>query len=272
MQSQRIPMTVEQYLTLPRKFGWKYEYIDGNAEIRPREMVICASVPIQARDVPSVLPLRVVAPSDEAELKEVFVACFHDSVEYCDWPAESFQRAVRKNIEGFFAGVRGEPLSVSVVAVQPAAPAGPERIVGAALVVRDAVGPFLDLLFVRPEWQRQGVAAAMVATVVNALLAQGETALGSSYHPANEASVAWHQWFGFVEEPDWMLAQSRYHHARYELQRREAQGDLGPEERQVLERDCREWEARWRELKARLDREGIETVSPPHRRHAGPAK
>jgi RimJ/RimL family protein N-acetyltransferase len=263
-------MTVEQYLTMPHEFGWKYEYWDGEVHITPREMAVTASVPVQTREVRGVLPLRAVAPADEAELMTAFTESFEDSVEFCDWPARSFQRSVRESIQGYFAGRKGKPLPASVAAVESAASEGTERIVGAALVVRDSVSPYLHLLFVRPARQRQGVATAMVSAVMNALFAQGETMLGSSYHPANAASVAWHQKFGFVEEPDFMLAQSRYYFAHNELHRREALGDLSAEERETLERECREWEARWKELETLLKREGIEAVSPLHRRHARP--
>jgi GNAT superfamily N-acetyltransferase len=62
--------------------------------------------------------------------------------------------------------------------------------------------PLLDMLFVRPSWQRRGLATALVSWCLRELLAQGEAALRSRYLLTNEQSRAWHQRFGFTLEPD----------------------------------------------------------------------
>lgn len=269
IQTQRISMSEEEYLRMPQKFGWKYDYYDGETHIQPQEWAVYAAAPVRLREVQSPLALRPARLEDEPELKTVFLECFHDSVEYCDWSEEKFAGSAQRCVGGWYTGRRGQRLDVSRVAVTPATPQEPGRIVGAALVVRDAIGPFLDLLYVLPAWQRQGLATALMSDVMNALYAQGETTLYSSYHPANEASVTWHTRFGFVDEPDFMLTQSHLDHARFALERREELGDLEPEERVILERECELWTARWEELAARMDIEGRAAVSPILRHHAG---
>jgi RimJ/RimL family protein N-acetyltransferase len=89
------------------------------------------------------------------------------------------------------------------------------------------------MLFVSPAWQRQGLATALVTAALNALHSIGVAALESSYMLGNAESQAWHQQFGFVEEPDLFLAQAYYRQSEYELWRRETIGDLTDAERSV---------------------------------------
>ena len=81
-----------------------------------------------------------------------------------------------------------------------------EYIIGAALIIAQAEEtPLLDMLFVRPEWHRKGIATAMVAAALNTLHSSGVRTLASQYVLGNEESRAWHQRFGFVEETDLLL-------------------------------------------------------------------
>jgi GNAT superfamily N-acetyltransferase len=112
-------------------------------------------------------------------------------------------RSARENIRDFFAGDRGEVLPSSCLAVDEGAEDLVELVAGAALVTRAKDGcPLLDMLFVRPRWQRRGLAAALVSWSLRELLAQGEATLRSRYLLANEPSRAWHQRFGFTVEAD----------------------------------------------------------------------
>ncbi len=269
MQTRIIPMSIEEYHRIPRKFGWKYEYWDGEAHIQPREWAVYARVPVTLREVRGGLTLRPALPEDEPELCEAFLECFHDSVEYCDWSEEKFLGSAERCVGGWYRGRRGERLEVSRVAVTAATDQEPSQIAGAALVVRDPLGPFLDLLYVRPAWQRQGLASALVSDAMNALYTQGYSHISSSYHPANEASTAWHARFGFVEEPDFWLTQSHWYHARHELARRKEIGDLEPRERAILERECELWQAMWQILSDLADEDGLKAVSPVLLHHAG---
>jgi GNAT superfamily N-acetyltransferase len=144
-----------------------------------------------------------VAEPDEETLVDAYVAAFEDSAEYCDAPLEEVWRSARENIRAFYAGDRGEALPSSCQAVDETAGKPTEVVAGAALVTRAKDGcPLLDILFVRPRWQRRGLATALVSWSLARLLAQGETTLRSRYHLANEPSRAWHHRFGFTLEPD----------------------------------------------------------------------
>jgi len=108
----------------------------------------------------------------------------------------------------------------------------PGEPIGAALVTLEEGWALLDVIFVAAHWQRRGVASALAATAVNALVEFGSIrTFVSRYHLGNEVSRAWHHRFGFVEEPDLLVARLRYraasdeharNHWRHEVERLEA--------------------------------------------------
>ncbi|HZO91453.1 MAG TPA: GNAT family N-acetyltransferase [Chthonomonadaceae bacterium] len=190
MRSQHIPMTIEQYHLLPLKPGWKREYIDGEAHIQPRNTAATLTISVGPRPVNASYPLREVTPEDAPALIAAFYEAFRDTCEYCDWPDAKIRESASKCITTFFAGQRGETHSASRLAVETATATGREEVIGAALLVRDNDGPYLDMLFVRPHWQRRGLATALVSAAMNALHAAGEPTLRSAYDIANDPSVA----------------------------------------------------------------------------------
>src|SRR5206468_3554338 len=112
--------------------------------------------------------------------------------------------------------------SASRVAVRVNSSTKRERIVGAALIVEAAPRqPALDILFVSPRKRRSGIASALAGAAMNELHTAGLKTLESAYVLGNEESRAWHQKFGFLEEPDLLSAQLYYRHAQHELQRHE---------------------------------------------------
>ena len=203
MRSRHVAMSLAEFRLLPRDPGWKYEYLDGMAHVTPRARFATVQVGVRSRPLDPPLPLRRVTRADQEELVAAYVAAFADSVEYCDVAPEEVSRSARENIQAFCAGGRGEVLPSSCVAIEEA-PAHPVGVVaGAALVTRARDGrPLLDMLFVRPRWQRRGLATDLVSWSLGELLTHGETMLRSRYHLANEPSRAWHHRFGFTPEPD----------------------------------------------------------------------
>jgi GNAT superfamily N-acetyltransferase len=203
MRSRHTIMSLAEFRLLPRDPGWKYEYFDEMAYVSPRWRVATVRVGVDSRPLESPLPSRRVMASDREGLAAAYVAAFADSVEYCDVPLDGIASSARKNIRDFHAGDRGEALPASCVAVDEAAEDPVEVVAGAALLTRPKDGcPLLDMLFVRPRWQRRGLADALVSWSLRELLAQGEATLRSRYLLANEPTRAWHQHFGFTVEPD----------------------------------------------------------------------
>lgn len=203
MRSRHTLMSLAEFRLLPQDPGWRYEYFDEMAHVTPRARFATVRVGVGSRPLEPPLPLRSVLASDREELVAAYVAAFADSAEYCDVPPEGISRSAQENIRAFYAGDRGEALPSSCVAVDKAAESPVEVVAGAALVTRAKDGcPLLDMLFVRPRWQRRGLAAALVSWSLRELLAHGEATLRSRYLLANEPSRAWHRHFGFTEEPD----------------------------------------------------------------------
>jgi GNAT superfamily N-acetyltransferase len=211
-----------------------------------------------------------VCQGDAPQLVAAYLAAFSETIEYCDWEPEKIQRAAQVNIRNFFAGQRGHPHLASHVAVDCPAEAAEEQVVGAALIIDDdREPPLLDMLFIVPGWQRQGLATALVSTALNALHSAGAVTLESRYMLGNAESQAWHQRLGFVEAPDLFLAQSYYRQSQHELWRRHTLGDLTDTEQALLVAEVERWQRRIEALQTIADQQGMEAVVPLLRRRSG---
>jgi GNAT superfamily N-acetyltransferase len=262
VKSEHPQMSIEEFELLPIRPGWKYEYWDGRAHITPREHGVIVAMPVTAGQVDTSLVLRKVTRDNAAELTSAFLEAFVDSVEYCDWETERIGDAAEKAIRSHFAGERGKPHSASRVAMGFDRELGCDSIVGAALLAHAPRYSILDLLFVRPAWQRHGIARALLSDAMNELHIAGETLLKSAYHAANEASMNWHHRFGFIEEPDLMRARLHSSTARHELWRREKILGLTDRERVELQTEADRWETEVERLEEIANREGYKAVAP----------
>jgi GNAT superfamily N-acetyltransferase len=256
MEIRRVPMTVREYELLPFHPGWKVELFDGEARFQPREALAFGTLVVGPRKLRPIATVRPAEPQDAPELLAAFRAAFADSVEYCGWPAADFQRESGKVIEDFFTSRRGEPLPASSVAI--AGPGGPDdgAVIGAALVANRGEAAKLDLLFVVPDWQRRGVATQLGGTVINALADAGRNLLISGWHLGSDASAAWHQRMGFVEEPDLFNAKLYLRRASQELWRLEQLGELEDSRHADLLAEVSRWQAEAKRLEKLLDEEG----------------
>lgn len=270
MRSQHIPMTCEEYERHEWRFGWKHEYWDGQAHFTPRHNHVYVRAPVESSRgavlAPEGLGLREPCAADERAMVEAFLDAFADGVEYCDWQREKIEEAAHKNIRDYFAGKRGTPHHASRLAVAVnEASKSVTTVAGAALLVTKSDGPVLDLLLVRPQWQRCVLATALAATAMNELHRAGARSLRSTHHIANEASAAWHGRFGFVEEPDLSVARLRRQYFGHELWRAEQlKGESGSDEGTLsrLRAAYEHWEKQVETLEAVEERDGYEAVTP----------
>jgi len=254
-------MTKEEFELMPRKLGWKYEYWDGQSHITPSYRIVTTAIEIKPRPVISSCCIRATDKEDASQLIATYFATFSHTIEYCDWETEEIADVAQKDIQEFFAGQRGKPLSSSRVAGVFQPETGEESVVGAALVIEKTNGhPLLDMLFVIPEWQRKGLATALAATVLNELYRAGMKKLESRYLLGNNESQAWHHKFGFVDEPDLFLAELYHRHARYELWRQEKIGALTEAEREALSSKVEQWKTQIDKLKRSAKQEDIEAA------------
>lgn len=261
MRSQHIRMTPAEFELMPRQLGWIYEYWDEQAHITPVYRIVTTTVKIKPRPVTSPCRIRAVDDVDKAQLISAYFAAFSDTIEYCDWKPEKIAAIAQEDIQEFLAGERGNPLPASRIAVACQAETGEESVVGAALIIEKTTGQsLLDMLFVIPEWQRKGVATALVSTAINELYRAGMNRLASRYLLGNNESQAWHQKFGFVDELDLFLARLYYRHVKYEFGRREKIGNLTETEHEVLSSEVKRWKAQVDKLEKIAERENMEAA------------
>lgn len=255
-------MSAEEYELLPMHPGWKIEYWNGQAHYEPRWYFAVGRVEVALRRVESPLLIKPLSPDYEQSLASAYCEAFCDAFDYCDWETGRIVESADKCIHDFLVGKRGEVLPASRMAIDETS----NSVAGAALVKRGVDEfPLLDFLFVRPGWQRRGLATALVSAVVNELHGAGESVLQSCYRLGNDESVAWHRRFGFVEEPDLRIAQLHLTCAQHELWRREKIGDLADGEHGRLAAECARLRTLIDELEAIEDQFGFDAVSPMSR-------
>lgn len=244
MQQQNVPMSWEDYKALERPFGWKVEYWDGQARFTPRGMGVKTRIDLTSDAFPPPPTrqhkLAAAEPSHAEEMMENYVEVFSQSVEFFCWPLEEVKKSAERDIQRYFSGKRGEPLSASVVALDPAS----QQLAGLALFVlknfKKKKRPHLELLYVRSPFQRQGIATAMLLSAIDNLRAANFSELFSTYHICNHDSQQWHHTFGFQDVYDAYYVRIRLGWLKNEIWRREKLGNLEIESL-VKERD--QWQA-----------------------------
>jgi GNAT superfamily N-acetyltransferase len=221
-------MSLRDWELLPRSWGFKYEYWDGRAHLTPRPFGIPMRRTLEACPLVSEVP----ATQEHVEgLVRPYRLCFGPA-ELLWMPRAQLRTHAREALEEHFQGRRGRPLpEASFVVIQR------RRPVAALLVVE---GPKLDLVFVHPRHQRQGLGSRLLQAACSHLWAAGHRHLGSRVHCHNQGSYAWHASHGFEEVPDAWVARQRLAVAMWECRRAE-----------LLGQDVSGWEAE----RERLDRE-----------------
>jgi N-acetylglutamate synthase-like GNAT family acetyltransferase len=221
MKSKEIEMSIEEFHLMEHPFGWKEEYWDGKAHLTPREHIVTTKLDITKRTNNNKntnnFNLVPIAESYKAQMIEAFFETFKDSVEFCNWESEQIEKHAEKNINNYFEGKRGKPLSQSVMVLDSK---NNQKVLGLALFLYDKKEKIrLDLLLVRPEYQGKKMATEMVSKVVNYLDEQGITELFSDYHICNEGSRDWHHGFGFKDVYDQLYIRLKYSWYRHEIWR-----------------------------------------------------
>ena len=242
MKSRHVPMSFEEFELLPVEPGWKSEYRDGKAHVTPSEHVAFARVTVSPAPVNSPLPMNGVTPEDQGVLLTCFATAFQDTIEYCDSDPAHTSDSGRKLMREYFGGKRGSALQASKMAWFHPRQGGDRQVAGAALIVgHKDNSALLDLLFVHPDYRGQGLASALVQGAINHLAHLGKDPLFSRYHLGNLPSRTWHQRFGFVEEPDLILARLYLATAQHNYLRARQLGNLPDFEANSLLKQCEYW-------------------------------
>lgn len=236
MKSQHLSISFPEFELMPQPFGWKVEYYDDKAHLTPRETAIRTKLTIQEDIAIKTIPydLQLIDVNYKSQMIKAFYQAFGDSVEFCDWTKKEIRKHADRNINNYFAGVRGVPISQSVMVIEP----DTRQLIGLALFLIHRKHYYeLDLLLVNPNYQRQGLATAMVSYVTQQLHQMGVTELYSFYHICNELSQNWHQKFGFKEKCTASFVRLKYAWYRDEVWRLEKLGCVDSLSELIKERD-----------------------------------
>lgn len=227
-----IPLSVEEYERMPHLIGWKHEYWDGIARLSPAHSAFAklkrrlypATDSQEPLALDSKFELRHVQPADEAGLIQLHLQSFEDAVEFAGLDEASYLKQTTNSIQAFFGAVNGSGWAAgdlhgsSLIEVD-------KKIVAALLLRRDHEGHWeLVPIMVAAEYQRLGLAGAMLERTCQWLLETGCEELYSRCHLSNSASLAWHLACEFVELPTTLASNHRAHH-HYWMQRHHLAAD-----------------------------------------------
>jgi hypothetical protein len=115
MQPKELAMSREDYLRMPQGVGGKCEYWDGKARITPRERgaTVRLDLPAPGQNAWAPCAVRAVSESDREALVDGFIDAFEGAAEFCGYPVDTFWERAHEDIDDFFEGKRGGPLSAS---------------------------------------------------------------------------------------------------------------------------------------------------------------
>ena len=198
MDCPRIKMPFAEFEKIERLLGWKTEYWDGYARFTPRAMGVdtClnfAAVSSPPNQATSKFTLITPTPNHTQQMLDSYIAAFINSVEFCGWPINSIFDEAQRDISLYFAGKRGKPLSASVIVLDSKT----NQLIGTALITDKKKNACLELLYVRPEYQRKGVGKQMLHHSIRQLMQQGYTQITSRYHICNHHSRQLYHKLGF---------------------------------------------------------------------------
>ena len=236
-------MSFAEYEVLEQPFGWKVEYWDGQARFTPRGIGVTTRIDLIDNSLlwQSTIQQHTLIPADSTYAEQMidkYVEVFSDSVEFCGWPLEEIEKSAERDIQRYFTGQRGEPLPGSVIALEPHS----QQLAGLALfILKKGQRPHLELLYVRSQFQRQGMATAMVISGINSLRSAKFNELFSTYHICNQESQQWHHTFGFQDVYDAYYVRLRLGWLQREIWRREKLALMKGSDALIKERD--QWQS-----------------------------
>ena len=208
LRMTEVGLTIEEWWRLPRNAAYKYEYVDGKAQITPRPLCVDVVLDLEGfrkgGDRVKELEVRQLRKGDWADLPKVMAGAFAHVAPFGTMTDAELEEAVADCLRVTREGGDGELLrGACVVGCDRHCP-----IAGAALVTlrhgettRRAKTPLLTWIFVNPWMKRRGVGEAMLADVVQRLREMGHGQMESVVCTGNSSSMAWHWREGFVLSP-----------------------------------------------------------------------
>ncbi len=223
-----LPISIDQFETLPRNSAYKYEYYDGAAHLSARPKCYNALLdlnrPGAARRPPEPLDgleLRALTAGDWDDLVVLFARAFHNVQPFASLTGEHRLEAARGCLQRTRTGGDGAILAPACFTAWARNKSEPPDRIGAALVTlltgREAADfqeferaegdegdshpptpiPHLTWIFVDPWSVREGVGTTLLGAVTQAVRTLGHDRLASSFLLGNDASTLWHWRAGF---------------------------------------------------------------------------
>ncbi len=214
-----LPITFDQFHTLPRNPAYKYEYFDKRAVLSPRPKAFSCVLDLKPTPVPDGFDVRPLPAADIPGLEKLFLHANIHTQPYQSLDEKKQAEAAKDAIERVVAGDDGPLIEAACFQVFDDRRDGP---IGAAVVTlvhpdiltvpfagewkepppADAVAkrlgvPHLTWIFVSWWEVRRGVGSALLAHAANALHRLGFPHLASTFALDNPASALWHWRNGF---------------------------------------------------------------------------
>ncbi len=211
-----LPLTIEQFRTVPRNAAYKYEYFGGRAVLSPRPngyyslLDLDTFSPLFADLPPSEkFAIRQLQGADWKRLPRLFSAAFHRVPPFSGLNDDECRKAAEDCIGRTREGGDGPHVQEACfVAVEDESPVGAILITLPTKHSLDGTDglPHLTWVFVGPFHAHRGVGTALLQSAVQSLLQLGYARLVSTFLVGNESSMLWHWQAGFrLPEQPWSL-------------------------------------------------------------------
>ena len=214
-----LPITIDQFHTLPRNSAYKYEYFGGRAVLTPRPKVQRAVLDLRPLPKEGAWDVRPLPPGEIGSLDRLFYSAFAGQQPFASLDEGAGRAAARECLRRTGEGDEGPlisaacfqalgdhgngPIGAVLVTLEPTTVAddpfaGSWKEDPPADAVERRLGcPHLTWIFVNIWEARRGAGARLLAEVVDALLALGYDRLASTFEQGNDPSVFWHWRNGF---------------------------------------------------------------------------
>lgn len=214
-----LPITIDQFHTLPRNSAYKYEYWDGRAVLSPRPKAQRAVLDLRPLPRAGEWDVRPLPPGEITGLDRLFYSAFARQQPFASLDEDTGRKAGRECLRRTAEGEEGPlieaacfqvfgrhfdgPVGAALVTLEPDAVAD-DPFAGswkgdppADAVARRLGCPHLTWIFVNIWEARHGAGTRLLAEVVEALLGLGYDRLASTFEQGNDPSVFWHWRNGF---------------------------------------------------------------------------
>jgi len=219
-----IPMSMEEWRGFPRMPAWRYEYYahcGAKTQIRP--FGSSYRLTVEPKSIAVVCEIRSIQREDARALRQSFVAAFSGYVDYLYSNETQVGRLCVRLLRKFYSDSNYQLCrKASCLAIDPQ---DRTRLIGVALLALDPLCDSEDRLllqpiFVAPDWQRRGVATALIAEVFRRLQQGSVEVLRSCCSDHDAASKRWHRAVGMTEKIGFFARRSVFNWLCHEFQRR----------------------------------------------------